>query len=96
MHPAQEPSNPLRKLPQRVIYRHPGVSEPYMLPVTESVNPNMQKDYDKLEGVSKWDGIPFNDFTRVWVRTLRVALGSIAQDGWTLVQTAWCPDLNSY
>lgn len=41
-----------------------------------------------LPGVTRWDGIPYHDFRRIWFVALTVALGSIAQDGWTLLQTA--------
>jgi hypothetical protein len=41
-----------------------------------------------LPGVIRWDGIPYHDFRRIWFVALTVALGSIAQDGWTLLQTA--------
>jgi hypothetical protein len=50
--------------------------------------PNMQRDWDFLPGMKKWDGIPFHDFLRVWWVALCVALGSISQDGVTLLQTA--------
>ena len=53
-----------------------------------AVNPNQQKDWDKLEGMSRWDGIPYNEFRREWFQKLTVSLGAIVQDGWTLLQTA--------
>jgi hypothetical protein len=51
-------------------------------------NPNQQKDWNMLPGMEKWDGTPFHDFRRMWFAALIVSLGAIAQDGWTLLQTA--------
>ena len=31
-----------------------------------SVNPNVQKEYNVLPGVDKWDGTPFHDFRFTW------------------------------
>ena len=45
-----------------------------------------------LPGVSKWNGRPFFDFQRLWWPALCVALGTIAQDGYTLLQTARAQD----
>merc|ERR1711995_252268 len=58
------------------------------VPLVVAPNPNQQKDYDVLPGMEKWNGIPFHDFALTWWIALGVALGSIAQDGWTLMQTA--------
>ena len=41
-----------------------------------------------LPGVTRWDGIPFHDFRLIWWVALGAALGNIAQDGWSLLQTA--------
>ena len=57
--------------------------------------PNVQKDYDTLPGVSMWNGIPFNTFRTAWWPTLVAALGSIFQEGWTLYSTAQNLDLGS-
>ena len=48
-----------------------------------------------LPGVSKWDGMPFHDFRRVWWLALCAALGNISQDGWSLLQTARDQDLGA-
>ena len=58
------------------------------VPSVTAPNPNQQKDYDVLPGMKRWNGIPFHDFATTWWIALGVALGSIAQDGWTLLQTA--------
>ena len=55
---------------------------------TEAVNPNMQKDYDVLPGMKMWDGKPYYEFRTTWWLALIGALGSIFQEGWTLIQTA--------
>ena len=55
---------------------------------TEAVNPNMQKDYDVLPGMKMWDGKPYFEFRTTWWLALIGALGSIFQEGWTLIQTA--------
>ena len=55
---------------------------------TEAVNPNMQKDYDTLPGMKMWDGKPYYEFRIKWWLALIGALGSIFQEGWTLIQTA--------
>ena len=47
-----------------------------------------QENWDFLPGMKRWDGIPFHDFTRIWLAALVVALGSIVQAGFTLLQTA--------
>ena len=46
-----------------------------------------------LPGVTRWDGIPYHDFRRVWWIALCAALGNINQEGWTLLQTARDQDL---
>ena len=48
-----------------------------------------------LPGVTKWDGIPFHTFRTIWWIALGVALGTISQDGWTLIQTARNEDQGS-
>ena len=49
---------------------------------------NVQKEQTFLPGVDRWDGIPYNDFRRVWYAALIVALGSIAMDGVSLTVSA--------
>ena len=51
----------------------------------EAVNANLQKDYTVLPGMKVWNGVPYHDFRRVWFAALIVALGSIFQEGWTLI-----------
>ena len=48
-----------------------------------------------LPGVSRWDGIPYHDFRRVWWVALCAALGNINQEGWSLLQTARDQDLGA-
>ena len=65
------------------------------IPMVAAPNPNQQKDYDVLPGMRRWNGIPFHDFATTWWIALGVALGSIAQDGWTLLQTAQGVDVGA-
>ena len=58
-------------------------------------NPNIQIGITDLPTVQTWDGVPSNDFRQEWFQTLQHALGSIAQDGWTLLQTASDLDLGA-
>ena len=37
-----------------------------------------------LPGASRWDGMPYHDFRRVWWLALCAASGNISQDGWSL------------
>ena len=48
-----------------------------------------------LPGVTRWDGIPYHDFRRIWWVALCAALGNINQEGWSLLQTARNQDLGS-
>ena len=48
-----------------------------------------------LPGVSRWDGLPFHDFRRIWWVALCAALGSVSQDSYSLLQTARDQDLGS-
>ena len=48
-----------------------------------------------LPGVTRWNGVPYTDFRRIWWIALCAALGSISQEGWTLLQTARNQDLGS-
>ena len=68
----------------------------FLMDPVGGVEPNMQKDYDTLPGVSMWNGIPFNTFRTAWWLTLVAALGSIFQEGWTLYSTAQNLDLGWY
>ena len=52
------------------------------------VNPNMQQDYHTLPGMRVWNGKPYADFRITWFAALMVALGSIFQTDWTLLQVA--------
>ena len=51
-------------------------------------NPNEERYENILPGVSRWNGKPFYDFRLVWWPALVAALGSVAQEGWTLLQCA--------
>lgn len=51
-------------------------------------HPNQTLNENFLPGVLRWDGEPFHTFRSIWYVALTVALGTIAQDGWTLLQTA--------
>ena len=58
-------------------------------------NPNIARDENILPGVTRWNGIPYNDFRRFWFAALMVALGAISQDSYSLLQTARNQDLGS-
>ena len=58
------------------------------LPSVNDIMPNTQRDYDFLPGMKRWNGIPFNDFLRVWWVALCLALGTISMDGVTLLTNA--------
>ena len=60
---------------------------------TETPKVTMQ-DYF-LPGVTKWNGIPYHDFRRIWWIGLCAALGNVSQEGWSLLQTARDQDLGS-
>ena len=61
--------------------------------VAVAPNPNMQFSVTDLPGVQTWDGVPHNDFRDEWFQTLQHSLGSLQQDGYTLLQTASDIDL---
>ena len=42
----------------------------FLIDPVMGVEPNVQKDYDTLPGVSMWNGIPFNTFRTAWWPTL--------------------------
>jgi hypothetical protein len=48
-----------------------------------------------LPGVTRWDGIPYHDFRRIWWIALCAALGNVSQEGWSLLQTARDQDLGA-
>ena len=54
----------------------------------QGVNPNVQQDFHSLPGMKVWKGQPFTDFRLTWFAALIVALGTIFQQDWTLLQTA--------
>ena len=58
-------------------------------------HPNLFSQEFALPGMSRWDGIPFTDFRRIWWVALCAALGNVAQDSYTLLQTARNQDLGS-
>jgi hypothetical protein len=58
------------------------------IPIGSDSYPNMIKDWDFLPGMKRWNGQPFHDFARVWWIALVVALGTIVQDGNTLLTCA--------
>jgi hypothetical protein len=60
----------------------------YCFTSVQAPDPNQRTDYDVLPGMRKWNGQPSHDFTLVWFAALGTALGAIAQDGYTLYQTA--------
>ena len=70
-------------------------------PSTSALYPHIHKDWDFLPGVRRWDGIPRYDFLLVWFMALGVALGSVMQDGNSLLQCAkgedeGCPTSGSH
>ena len=58
------------------------------MPIRSDYYPNMVKDWDFLLGMKRWNGQPFYDFARVWWVDLAVALGTIVQDGSSLLSCA--------
>ena len=65
-----------------------GSSSSGTAPRASDLMPNVQKDWDFLPGVKRWNGHPYHDFLRIWFLALCVALGSIVQDGNTLLSCA--------
>ena len=69
-----------------------------LIPMSEAAGNDQPKtstlEYS-LPGVSKWDGLPFHDFRRIWWVALCAALGSISQDSYSLLQTARDEDIGS-
>ena len=58
------------------------------MPIGSDSYPNMIKDWDFLPGMKRWNGQPFYDFARIWWVALVVALGTIVQDGNSLLACA--------
>ena len=58
------------------------------MPIGSDSYPNMIKDWDFLPGMKRWNGQPFYDFARIWWVALVVALGTIVQDGNSLLSCA--------
>ena len=50
--------------------------------------PNMSRDWDFLPGMKRWNGIPFYEFLRIWFFALTAALGTVVQEGNTLLECA--------
>ena len=65
----------------------------FFLAPVEGVSSYIQEDYPTIPGMTVWNGIPNHDFRHVWFAILMVGLGSIFQDGWTLLQVARDEDL---
>ena len=69
-----------------------------LLPMVSAVGRETPKltlhDYF-LPGVVRWDAIPYHDFRRIWWIALCAALGTINQEGWSLLQTARDQDLGA-
>ena len=66
-----------------------------MVPPTASTNnPNVQKDYAELPGMGKafWDGLPHTNFIEVFFDVLSNSLGSVSENGNTLLQTVLTND----
>ena len=57
--------------------------------------PNMSRDWDFLPGMKRWNGIPFYEFLRVWFFALTAALGTVVQEGHTLLECAQGKDSGS-
>jgi hypothetical protein len=60
-----------------------------MVPPVDGVNPNVQKDYDDLPAMGKniWDGIPTPMFIISFFEPLLNAIGSVSENGATLLMT---------
>ena len=59
-----------------------------LVTVNTTGSAHVERFEDILPGVKEWNGKRFYDFRIVWWPALLAALGSIAQDGWTLLQVA--------
>ena len=58
------------------------------MPCASAVDSVEQKGFNVLPHLDKWDGTPRHDFRLTWFAALMTALGGIAMDGYTLLQTA--------
>ena len=65
-----------------------GSSGETSVPRPSDFTANLQEKWDFLPGMQKWDGIPHHDFLKVWFAALMVALGSVVQAGYTLLECA--------
>ena len=61
-----------------------------MVTLKATDNPNVQKDYAELPAMGKtfWDGLPSPDFMESFFNVLSSSLGSISENGSTLLATA--------
>ena len=66
-----------------------------MIAAVGSETPKLNMHDYFLPGVTRWNGVPYHDFRRVWYIALGAALGNISQEGWSLLQTARNQDLGS-
>ena len=66
-----------------------------MITAVGSETPKLNMHDYFLPGVTRWNGVPYHDFRRVWWIALGAALGNISQEGWSLLQTARNQDLGS-
>ena len=48
-----------------------------------------------LPGVTRWDGLPFHDFRRIWWVALCAALGSVSQDSYSCLSGQLLATTNS-
>jgi hypothetical protein len=57
----------------------------------------VQKDYATLPGMKVfWDGKPMNEFDLLFIDPLKMSMGAISQDGYTLLQCALGTDAAGY
>ena len=65
-----------------------------MVPPVDGVNPNVQKDYDDLPAMGRniWDGIPSPMFVITFFEPLLNAIGSVSENGATLLTTYYGTD----
>ena len=59
-----------------------------IMPCVSAVDSVEQRSFNVLPNLDKWDGTPRHDFRLTWFAALMTALGGIAMDGYTLLQTA--------
>ena len=63
-----------------------------ILQVVVAPNPNIQFSWTELIHVDVWSGLPYHNFQIDWYAKLTHSLGTVAQDGYTLLQTAYGVD----